>query len=247
MRLAANLPADFTPFTPGLETKFALEAAEKSNAKIHFGGVDFDPVTIEALRNETNMYPTTVLWRSRIFGRLQNAWSSDHNDFSKILRTRGGEAFAESMDRSRANLMVALFSKVAPQQKRILVDARDEGIFRDLYKRCEGEKIVAVVNQWHVQGIETHWRRATGTEEKEEQLSPVADMDIDEYQERHLINEYLREFTSANSKSEPATHQDMLTNYHKENFEYERTRHTHHNSHEDIDPPGTPKKKHHHH
>lgn len=41
---------------------------------------------------------------------------------------------------------------------------------------------MAVVNQWHMQGIETHWRRATGTELPQVEESPVADMDIDEYQ-----------------------------------------------------------------
>lgn len=40
-------------------------------------------------------------------------------------------------------------------------------------------------------------------------------MDIDEYQERHLINEFLRDYTSSVTKSEPATHQDMITSYHK--------------------------------
>lgn len=109
--------------------------------------------------------------------------------------------------------MVALLAKFAPEQKKVLIDMRDEQIFREIYK-SEGDKIVAVVNQWHMQGIETHWRRATGTEVINEQ-SPVADMNIDEYQERHLINEYLRDFASKNSKSEPATHQDMITNYHK--------------------------------
>lgn len=49
--------------------------------------------------------------------------------------------------------MVQLLSKVAPKQKRILVDLRDERIFRDLYKNCEGDKIVAVVNQWHCHGV----------------------------------------------------------------------------------------------
>lgn len=115
--------------------------------------------------------------------------------------------------------MVALLSKFAPEQKRILVDVRDEVIFRDLYKRCKsekgGDKIVAVVNQWHMEGVETHWKRATKTEDKKEELSPVADMNIDEYQERHLINSYLKAFTSETCKSEPATDQDMLTNYHK--------------------------------
>ena len=111
--------------------------------------------------------------------------------------------------------MVGVLSKIAPEQKRILVDARDETIFRDIYKNCEGDKIVAVVNQWHMQGVETHWRRATGTEVKEEQLSPVADMDIDAYQEEELINEFLREHTSKLCKSEPATSQIWLSTYHK--------------------------------
>lgn len=84
-------------------------------------------------------------------------------DFKNILQTRGGEAFAESFDRSRANFMVGAFNKIAPIQKQVLIDLRDERIFRDLYKNCEGDQIVAVVNQWHVQGVETHWRRTTGT------------------------------------------------------------------------------------
>lgn len=241
-----NFPSDFTPFTPGLETKLAIEAAQKVNAKVHFGGFEYDPITIEALRTETNMYAHTTLWKSRKLLKSQNAWTSDYFDFETILATRGGEAFAESIDRSRINFLVGLFSKLAPEQKRILVDLKDENIFRDLYQRCEGDRIVAVVNQWHMQGIETHWRRTTGTEQPEELLSPVADMDIDSYQERKLINEYLRNLTSKLTKSEPASHQDYITNYHKENYEYERTRHTHHTSSDDIPAPGEKGHGHHH-
>jgi len=47
-----------------------------------------------------------------------------------------------------------------------------------------------------MEGVETHWRRATNTQEKKEELSPIADMNIDEYQERHLINSFLKEYTS---------------------------------------------------
>ena len=57
-------------------------------------------------------------------------------------------------------------------------------------------------------------------------------------QDKVLINEWLREYVSEVSKTEPATWQDYLTNYHKENFENERTRHTHHDSHEDVPEPG---------
>ena len=144
-----GFPDNFKPFTPGLETKFALDEASQLGAEVHFGGSEFDPITLEALRQETDMYFHTALWRARLFQRHSVAWKSDYKDFFDILHTRGGEAFAESIDRSRINLMVQMLNKVAPKQKSILVDQRDERIFRDLYN-MNSNKIVAVVNQWHM-------------------------------------------------------------------------------------------------
>ena len=43
-------------------------------------------------------------------------------------------------------------------------------------------------------------------------------MNIDAMQEKTLVNDWLREYTSEVTKSEPATWQDYSTNYHKENF-----------------------------
>jgi hypothetical protein len=202
-------------------------------------------LTIEALRTEPDLYFHTFLWRA-IFSTsaLCSSWTSQYDDFHDVLNTRGGEAFAESIDRSRINFLVALLNKSSPKQKKILVDLRDERIFKDLWS-LKAKNIVAVVNQWHMEGVETHWRRITGTEVVEPSVSPIADMDIDAIQEKILVNEYLREYTSSVAKTEPASWQDYQTNYHKENFEYERTRHTHHDSHEDIPEPG--QKGHHHH
>lgn len=69
-------------------------------------------------------------------------------------------------------------------------------------------------------------------------------MNIDDYQEMNVVNNYLRSRASKLGKTEPATDHNMITNYHKENFEYERTRHTHHESHEDIPNPGEEKSHH---
>lgn len=128
-----------------------------------FGGVEFDPVTIEALRLQPDLYFYTFLWRS-LFTTFNttSAWNSEYQDFNETVNVRGGEAFAESMDRSRINFFVALFSKTAPKQKTILIDQRDERIFRELYS-MKAKHIVAVVNQWHMEGVETHWRRHTKT------------------------------------------------------------------------------------
>jgi len=66
-----------------------------------------------------------------------------------------------------------------------------------------------------MQAIETHWRETTGTQIPQEQLSPVADMDLNAYQDDQIVNEFLREYTSDVTKSEPATWQNHLINYHK--------------------------------
>jgi hypothetical protein len=57
--------------------------------------------------------------------QIANSWTSQYDDFMNTLHVRGGEAFAESIDRSRINFLVALFNKVAPKQKSILIDQRD--------------------------------------------------------------------------------------------------------------------------
>jgi hypothetical protein len=43
-----------------------------------------------------------------------------------------------------------------------------------------------------MEAVETHWRKATGTEINTENLSPVADMDINAFQESDIVNEFLR-------------------------------------------------------
>ncbi len=137
---------------------------------------------MEALRLQPDLYPHTFFRRAyRTTNRVTSAWTSQYEDFIDTLHVRGGEAFAESIDRSRINFLVGLLSKSAPKQKQILIDQRDERIFRDLYS-LKAKNVVAVVNQWHLEGVETHWRRATGTEVVVPAESPVADMDIDGFQ-----------------------------------------------------------------
>lgn len=125
MGATVSFPNDFSPFTPGLEIKFAIEEATKMGSETIFGGVEKDAITMEGLRIETDMYAHKAIWRSRQFLRPQSAWANEYDDFMRVLKTRGGEAFAESMDRSRSNFLVQLLQKVAPNQKKVLVDVRD--------------------------------------------------------------------------------------------------------------------------
>ena len=166
LKIVSEFPEDFRMFTPGLETYFACRYACKNNVQKVYGGNAFDPITVENLRNEPDMYAHTLLWNS-VFKSiaLSSSWTSQYDDWINTLHVRGGEAFAESIDRSRINFMVAMLNRVAPKQKKILVDKRDDRIFNQLYNMKDSKNIVAVVNQWHMEGIETHWRRLTGTVE----------------------------------------------------------------------------------
>jgi pheromone shutdown protein TraB len=142
--------------------KYAVEEAEALKANLVYGGLELDSSTLRALELEKRMDFLPFALRATI-GLHNKLWVSEEIDTYNSLRVHGGEAFAESMDRSRLNWFVKLFEKYAPRQKQIIVDLKDEEIFYSLY-RTPGKKIVAVVNQWHVPGVETHWRHATGTE-----------------------------------------------------------------------------------
>jgi pheromone shutdown protein TraB len=142
--------------------KYAIEEAEALKANLIYGGLELDATTLKALELDKRMDVLPFALRATV-GLHNKLWVSEEIDTYNSLRVHGGEAFAESMDHFRVNWFVKLFEKYAPRQKQIIVDLKDEEIFYSLY-RNSGKKIVAVVNQWHVPGVEAHWRHATGTE-----------------------------------------------------------------------------------
>lgn len=154
---------DFNIFSPGLEVKYAIEEALQHNSQIHYGGLAIDGSDLQSLKVETRISPFSVLYqhlRLATFGH----YSREIRDFRNLQAKLGGEELAESIDRFRANWLVKYFEKISPNEKRILVDKKDEEIFRTLYTKTKGKNIVAVVNQWHMEGIEHHWRHSTGTQ-----------------------------------------------------------------------------------
>ncbi|KAL4471692.1 hypothetical protein ABPG74_008585 [Tetrahymena malaccensis] len=218
------LPDDFHPFIPGLEMKFAIEEANKQNIPVVLGGLEIDDVTLAALKVEPRLDPFSQLYYG--YRALHNSfWRREHFDNYATLDVVGGEAYAESMDRFRTNWFVKYFEKLAPYQKKIIVDQKDLDLFYALYRDTPGKKIVAVVNQWHVPGIENHWKSATNTHEPLKAINPIGDMDINKYMESQLVNDTLRAFVSKIGKTEPATWKNYSTIYHKDNYEAERVRH----------------------
>lgn len=70
-----------------------------------------------------------------------------------------------------------------PKFKDIFVDKRDEALFTEI-DRSDAKKIVCVVNQWHLEGIEHNWCHRYGQLPRsviiDEPINPIGDMNLRE-------------------------------------------------------------------
>jgi hypothetical protein len=112
-----------------------------------------------------------------------------------------------------------------PKFKRIFIDQRDDDLFAAIDKSPH-KKIVVVVNQWHMEGIEHNWAHHYGQMPRSvdfpEGINPIGDMDLRDGLFQRLYNSLHREIASANTKGAPATYADWIIGYHREsNWQYE--------------------------
>ena len=210
---------------PGLEVKLACESAEKVGARVGFMGPELCQKTWQRLLHETRFnIPEYMLKRVQYQG---TKWVHEILSNRQKIQLAGPAAFSEKcLDANHMNWMIQCSDIFFPKMKKILVDERDEDLFCNIDK-CDGEKIVVVVNQWHMEGIEHHWAHRYGQVPRSVQfpdgINPIGDMDLREGLFQRLYNNLHREIASANSKAgTPSTYADWIIGYHREsNFQYE--------------------------
>ena len=223
---------DADPFSPGLEVYKTVDYAVKNKKKVFFMGGMFNDQVISALYQEKRM--DVIFLLKRYLTSLSNSfWKDEAKDIWGIMSIHSFGAFTEQVDDYLINWFISYFEKLAPFQKRILIDMVSEDLFRTIYKDMDGQKIFALVNHWHLPAIEHMWKVKTGTHEKAEFINPIGDFDINALQEGSIINEYLRRLRSKNAKSEPSHTGDYITHYHKIALECERERHVFFNGYND--------------
>lgn len=138
----------------------------------------------------------------------------------------GPKAFSEEcLDQHLINWYIQSMDVFFPKLKEILVDKRDEDIFKAI-DQFEGQTVVAVVNQWHMEGIEHHWCHRYGQFPRSvyftEPINPIGDMNLREGLFQRMYNYMHREIASANSRATPSTYGDWIIGYHREsNWQYE--------------------------
>ena len=210
---------------PGLEIKFACEAAEKVGARLDFMGPELDKDSWQRLLHETRF--NSLEYFVKRFQYLQSRWINETMANRQKLAMVGPTAFSEKcLDASNMNWFIQSADVFFPKIKKVMIDEKDEDLFKNI-DSAKGEKIVVVVNQWHMEGIEHHWAHRYGqvprSVEFPEGINPIGDMDLREGLFQRLYNNLHREIASANSRAgTPSTYADWIIGYHREsNFQYE--------------------------
>jgi len=131
----------------------------------------------------------------------------------------------QCVDSHLINWYIQNVSIFFPRLKQIFVDQRDQDLFKSIDK-SEGKRIVVVVNQWHMEGIEHEWAHRYGQMPRSinfpEGIDPIGDMNLRDGLFQRLYNALHREIANANTKSAPATYADWIIGYHREsNWQYE--------------------------
>jgi pheromone shutdown protein TraB len=215
---------DFKFWLPGLETKFALEAAEKVGAEVKFMGAEINPVTYERLYHETRF--NALYYLMKRFQYFGGPWGHELASNRHKLHLAGAKTFTEKcLDTYLINWYIQSLDIFFPRMKEIFVDKRDQDLFAHI-DNCEGKKVVAVVNFWHMEGIEHHWCHRYGQVPRSvvfsDGINPIGDMNLREGLFQRLYNYVHREISSSNSRSTPSTYADWIIGYHREsNWQYE--------------------------
>ena len=216
--------SDFRMQSPGLEAKFACESAEKVGANLQFLGPELDQNTWQRLAHESRM--NVVDYVIRRWQRYGTFWTDETLANRQKLNTVGPVAFTEKcLDAKGLNWYIQSTDAFFPKFKRIFIDERDEDLFKQI-DNAKGEKIVVLVNQWHMEGIEHHWAHRYGqvprSVEIEGEINPIGDMNLRAGLFERLYNNLHREIASKNSSAYPSTYSDWIIGYHREsNWQYE--------------------------
>ena len=135
---------DFAPMRPGLEVKFACEAAEKVGSNIEFMGVELNQPTWQRLLHETRFNAPQYFMKK--FQYADSRWTDETQSCRQKIAMVGAQAFTEKvLDTNMMNWFIQSADVFFPNVKKIMVDERDEELFTQI-DNAKGDKIVVVVN-----------------------------------------------------------------------------------------------------
>ena len=152
-------------------------------------------------------------------------WMLEGRDIFRRMQNSEPSQFTEKcLDQYLINWFIQSTDLFFPKFKSIFIDRRDDDLFRQIDQSKES-KIVAVVNQWHMEGIEHEWAHRYGQLPRSvhfTDINPIGDMDLRNGLFQRLYNALHREIASSNIGGTPVTYADWIIGYHREsNWQYE--------------------------
>jgi hypothetical protein len=122
--------------------------------------------------------------------------------------------------------MIQTTNQIYPELKRIFVDQKEEDLFKAIIANkgkvrinFDNKRMVAVVNQWHMEGIEHHWCHAYGLKPRAytwENINPIGDMDLRSLLFERMYHGMMRDIKSSFSRAPPSSFSNMITPYYRE-------------------------------
>lgn len=210
---------------PGLEIKYACEEAEKLGADLQFLGPELNNITWHRLYHETRLnVPQMLFNRWKVSG---TRWTTEFkNNHQKLQLTTPASYVETCCDQYLINWYIKSLELLCPEFKKLFIDKRDIGLYKAITKNTNHKRIVAVVNQWHMEGIEHLWAHEFGqlprSQSITEEIDPIGDMELQAGLFDNLFNAFQREYKSALSKSTPSSYSNMINTYHREGiWQYE--------------------------
>lgn len=220
-----GLPVSYNPFLPGLEVKYALEEAKRLNSKIVFLDSEFNDITANKILHDKR---TTLLGFFINYLNMRTTYKMENFENHSIISNKGFSSFCESsMDSKTMNWFIKTVEFLFPEIKRIFVDQKDEELFKKIIEN-KGKKMVAIVNQHHMEGLEHHWCNSYGTvptfnnEFALEEINPIGDMPLRKMLYDQMYHVIKREIKSSRLRASPSSFTNDINVYHREfNHQYE--------------------------
>lgn len=167
-------------FTPGIDTKLILELGNKLGSQIVYVGEDFDEKTNEGLRNSSRMDAIYPFFNYHLL--LNDLWRYEAKALKTLFLSHSLKSIVEGhLNNDHVTWAVKFAEKLIPNQKKIVIDKRDEDIFWKIEKKMKGNRKLVLVNKWHLDGVQKFWRTYRGLDPKKQYLS-LHDLPLEEIQ-----------------------------------------------------------------
>jgi hypothetical protein len=201
---------------PGIDSKLIFELADELDCDIHYGGEEFNSFTTQRLKTDSKGSFFKAYFEYN-FG-LNDAWEDEVKNLQRLFRYHDLKSLVEGhFNRDQMAWFIGFLEKLFPNQKRSIIDKRDEDLFWIIEKEMQGNKKLVLLNQWHVDGVQKLWLGYHGLAEPAKPLMHTRDLPLEELQHWMRSIDHERELIEKRTGYPMMLHTRETSPYYDEN------------------------------